>query len=188
MGDRKHLPQTQSDTLAPHSSAQPESGLDSRLPAPAPPNLPFHPTSSLPTPHLLYPYPHPLTPNPPLLPNYPLTPNYPIFPTPAPSYYPNVCPSHHSQLAHHPSNTPPARWAPQLSHRTPIPPTISLSRYISPHLLARPPGPSQPLPPFPHPIVSPHPRQPVLLPIVPAPELPSHSPAFLTQPPAPLNP
>ena len=65
-----------------------------------------------------------------------------MFPTPAPSYYPNVGPlSPPPVLSLHVSYGPPARRTPQLSHHTPIPPTISLSHYISPHLLACPPAP-----------------------------------------------
>lgn len=133
-----------------------------------------HRTSLTPAP-ILYPKPSP--------PSSPLTHNDSAFPAPAPSYYPQV-PLPVTPAAF---QCPSARRTPQLSHRAPIPPTISLSRYISPPLGARPPAPLGRCPHSPTPLFPPTPAKQPFFPLSPPPRSPEHSPAFLPEPPAPLG-
>lgn len=102
-----------------------------------------------------------------------------MFPTPAPSYYPNLGPlSPLPVLSLHASYGPPARRTPQLSHHTPIPPTISLSHYISPHLLACPPAPHGRCPQSSTPLFPPTPAIQPFFPLSPPPRSPSTHPPF----------
>lgn len=114
-----------------------------------------------------------------------LSSNYPIFPTPAPSCYPSVRPLSHS------ATLQPFLCPSRLPDSPSIPPHPSPSHRLALPLhqpsSCLPSGPARPLSPFPRRIVPPTPAsQSALLPIVPAPAVPSHS-VFLTEPPAPLS-